>query len=148
MLHTLVKRIAQRAYQGGIRKNGGIKEVELDIKRKEMSIAQQKELLRRHQQLLENFLNHQYGKQCKKRKKNGTQHDSYSELDKFDFDEYLTLMKMCRKYKIEFMTTPFDVRFVEFFDKAGMNCVELMRSVRTSRESKNGCRSSLSTHGG
>ena len=59
------------------------------------------------------------------KKKNGTQHDSYSELDKFDFYEYLTLMKMCRKHKIEFMTTPFDVRFVEFFDKAGMNAFKV-----------------------
>ena len=59
------------------------------------------------------------------KKINGTQYDSYSELDKFNEQDYLSLMKICKKYRIEFMTTPFDVKFVDFFDKAGMKAFKV-----------------------
>ena len=46
-------------------------------------------------------------------KKKGTQYDSYSKLDGFNRKEYLQLIKLCKKYKIEFMSTPFDEDAVE-----------------------------------
>ena len=33
------------------------------------------------------------------KKINGTQYDSYSELDKFNEQDYLSLMKICKKYR-------------------------------------------------
>lgn len=53
-------------------------------------------------------------------KKNGTQYDSYSRLDKFGPEEYVKLFKLCEKYKIEFMSTPFDEDAVDMLDKIGM----------------------------
>ena len=41
-------------------------------------------------------------------KKNGTQHDSYSNLDSFNKNEYRQLINYCKKKKIEFLSTPFD----------------------------------------
>jgi len=41
-------------------------------------------------------------------KKDGTQYDSYSKLDSFDKEEYENLIELCKKYEIEFMSTPFD----------------------------------------
>ena len=35
-------------------------------------------------------------------KKFGTQHDSYSNLDKFNFEDYLYLFKYCKKKKLSF----------------------------------------------
>ena len=53
-------------------------------------------------------------------KKNGTQYDSYSRLDKFGPEEYLKLYNLCKKYNIEFMSTPFDEEAVDMLDKIGM----------------------------
>lgn len=53
-------------------------------------------------------------------KKNGTQYDSYSRLDKFGPTEYLKLFKLCKKYNIEFMSTPFDEDAVDMLLKIGM----------------------------
>ena len=53
-------------------------------------------------------------------KKNGTQFDSYSRLDKFGPEEYLKLYNLCKKYNIEFMSTPFDEEAVDMLDKIGM----------------------------
>ena len=53
-------------------------------------------------------------------KKNGTQYDSYSRLDKFGPVEYLKLFKLCKKYNIEFMSTPFDEDAVDMLLKIGM----------------------------
>ena len=41
-------------------------------------------------------------------KKNGTQYDSYSNLDSFTKNEYSQLINYCKKKKIEFLSTPFD----------------------------------------
>ena len=53
-------------------------------------------------------------------KKKGTQHDSYSRLDKFGSEEYKKLFKLCKKYSIEFMSTPFDIEAVDMLLKIGM----------------------------
>lgn len=51
------------------------------------------------------------------RKKNGSQHDSYSILDKFDIKEYQYLANYCKRKKIEFQSTPFDTKSVELLEK-------------------------------
>ena len=53
-------------------------------------------------------------------KKGGTQYDSYSKLDRFNKKEYLQLVKLCKKYKIEFMSTPFDVEAVDMLFDLGV----------------------------
>ena len=53
-------------------------------------------------------------------KKKGTQYDSYSKLDRFNKKEYLQLVKLCKKYKIEFMSTPFDVEAVDMLFDLGV----------------------------
>ncbi len=52
--------------------------------------------------------------------KDGSQFDSYSELDSFGLEEYIKLKKMCDKYKIEFLSTPFDEESVEILLKVGV----------------------------
>lgn len=54
------------------------------------------------------------------RKQNGTQHDSYSKLDSFNINEYLKLKRLCDKYKIEFLSTPFDEESVMMLKKIGV----------------------------
>ena len=54
-------------------------------------------------------------------KKKGTQYDSYKRLDKFGFNEYKFLKKLCDKYKIEFMSTPFDEESADMLQKIGVN---------------------------
>ena len=54
-------------------------------------------------------------------KKKGTQFDSYSRLDSFDKYEYSLLAKLCKKYKIEFMSTPFDEEAVDMLYNLGVN---------------------------
>jgi len=49
-------------------------------------------------------------------KQNGTQYDSYAELDKFPLEEYRRLAKYCRERGIEFLATPFDEEAVEFLE--------------------------------
>lgn len=56
----------------------------------------------------------------KELKKKGTQFDSYSRLDKFGPEEYLKLYKLCKKYNIEFMSTPFDEDAVDMLLNIGM----------------------------
>ena len=53
-------------------------------------------------------------------KKNGSQYDSYSKLDSFGLDEHIKIKKMCDKYNIEFMSTPFDNDSVDMLIKAGI----------------------------
>jgi hypothetical protein len=53
-------------------------------------------------------------------KKKGGQYDSYSRLDKFGFKEYKKLKKLCDKYKIEFMSTPFDIDSVDMLCDLGI----------------------------
>ncbi len=52
--------------------------------------------------------------------KNGSQYDSYKGLDSFNEEDYLKLSKLCKKYKIEFMSTPFDHGSVDMLAKIGV----------------------------
>ena len=54
--------------------------------------------------------------------KKGSQFDSYKRLDKFNFKEYQKLSNLCKKYKIEFMSTPFDLGTASF-DNVSMNAL-------------------------
>jgi N,N'-diacetyllegionaminate synthase len=51
----------------------------------------------------------------------GTQFDSYSALDAFGINEYIALKALCDKYKIEFMSTPFDNDSVDLLVTVGVN---------------------------
>ncbi len=53
-------------------------------------------------------------------KKNGTQHDSYSNLDSFNKNEYRQLINYCKKKKIEFLSTPFDEESANMLIEIGM----------------------------
>jgi N,N'-diacetyllegionaminate synthase len=53
------------------------------------------------------------------KKKIGTQYDSYSKLDIFNEKEYKKLVLLCNKYKIEFMSTPFDEAAVDMLVRIG-----------------------------
>lgn len=57
--------------------------------------------------------------------KKGTQYDSYKNLDSFNYNDYKILMDKCKKYKIEFLTTPFDTNFVNFFDKMNIKAFKV-----------------------
>jgi sialic acid synthase SpsE len=52
--------------------------------------------------------------------KNGSQFDSYSMLDSFEEKEYKNLIDLCKKYNIEFMSTPFDEGAVDMLVDIGM----------------------------
>lgn len=58
-------------------------------------------------------------------KKKGTQYDSYSTLDSFNYIEYKKLFNLCKKYKIEFMSTPFDTDAVKMLNKIGMKAFKI-----------------------
>jgi N,N'-diacetyllegionaminate synthase len=51
------------------------------------------------------------------KKKEGTQHDSYSVLDSFGFKDYQYLYNYCKKKNIEFQSTPFDIDSVKLLEK-------------------------------
>lgn len=51
---------------------------------------------------------------------NGTQFDSYSNLDKFGRFEYEQLVELCQKHEIEFMSTPFDTDSVDMLCEVGV----------------------------
>lgn len=53
-------------------------------------------------------------------KKSGSQYDSYKRLDGFNKREYEILFKLCKKYKIEFMSTAFDLESVDMLAGIGM----------------------------
>ena len=73
------------------------------------------------------------------KKAKGTQYDSYSILDSFNEKEYQKLFALCKKYKIEFMSTPFDTDSVKMLVRIGVkgfkiascdiNNYELLESV-------------------
>tara|TARA_B100001093_G_scaffold514950_1_gene590171 strand:+ start:291 stop:1343 length:1053 start_codon:yes stop_codon:yes gene_type:complete len=54
------------------------------------------------------------------KKKEGSQFDSYSNLDSFEEKQYLELIKLCKKYDIEFMSTPFDIESADMLVNLGM----------------------------
>jgi N,N'-diacetyllegionaminate synthase len=59
------------------------------------------------------------------KKKNGTQFDSYSNLDSFDHKEYKKLFDYCKKIKIEFQSTPFDLDSVKILKKLGVQTYKI-----------------------
>ena len=61
-------------------------------------------------------------------KKKGTQHDSYSLLDKFPLKHYPELIKTCRKYGVEFLSTPFDEESADALVKFGMKAIKVSSS--------------------
>lgn len=61
-------------------------------------------------------------------KKKGTQHDSYSTLDKFPLKHYPELIKTCKKYGIEFISTPFDEESAAALVKFGMKAIKVSSS--------------------
>jgi len=54
-------------------------------------------------------------------KKRGSQFDSYKRLDGFNKEDYEELISICKRYKIEFMSTPFDLESVDMLYKLGVN---------------------------
>lgn len=61
-------------------------------------------------------------------KKTGTQHDSYSLLDTFPLKHYPELIKTCKKYGIEFLSTPFDEESADALVKFGMKAIKVSSS--------------------
>lgn len=61
-------------------------------------------------------------------KKSGSQFDSYSELDKFPLKYYPELIKTCKKYGIEFLSTPFDEESVKALVDFGMKAIKISSS--------------------
>ena len=57
--------------------------------------------------------------------KEGTQYDSYKRLDGFNEPEYKILKKLCKRYKIQFMSTPFDNEAVDMLDRLGVSAFKV-----------------------
>ena len=57
--------------------------------------------------------------------KEGSQFDSYSHLDSFGEKEHHELKKLCDKYEIEFMSTPFDDEATDYLDRIGINAYKI-----------------------
>ena len=58
-------------------------------------------------------------------KADGSQHDSYSQLDSFEKEQYAELIKLCHKYGIEFLSTPFDYESVDMLVDLGMRAFKI-----------------------
>ena len=58
-------------------------------------------------------------------KQEGSQFDSYSELDKFGKSQYRELASYCRSKLIEFMSTPFDIESVDLLLELGVNAFKI-----------------------
>jgi N,N'-diacetyllegionaminate synthase len=61
-------------------------------------------------------------------KQDGTQYDSYSGMDKFPLKHYPELVKTCKKYGVDFLSTPFDEDSADFLVKLGMPAVKISSS--------------------
>ena len=59
------------------------------------------------------------------KKKKGTQYDSYSTLDGFNYKEYKKLYDYCKKIKIEFQSTPFDINSVKILERLGVKTYKI-----------------------
>jgi len=55
-----------------------------------------------------------------KEEKSKTQFDAYKKLDSFNKEEYRKLISLCKKNKIEFMSTPFDNKSVDMLYNLGV----------------------------
>ena len=51
----------------------------------------------------------------KKAEKENSQLKLYKRFDKFNDEDYLKIIKYCKKIKIDFIITPFDIDCVDFF---------------------------------
>jgi len=58
-------------------------------------------------------------------KKEGNQIDSYSILDSFGENEHIELKRLCDKYHIEFMSTPFDEESADYLNNMGMDAFKI-----------------------
>lgn len=65
--------------------------------------------------------------------KKGTQYDSYRtmDVDKFPLKHYPELIKTCKKYGIEFISTPFDEDSADALVKLGMKAIKVSSSDLT-----------------
>ena len=52
-----------------------------------------------------------------KKEKTKTQYELFTKFDKFNEKEYVSLAQYCKKIKIDFLSTPFDVISVNFLKK-------------------------------
>ena len=52
-----------------------------------------------------------------KKEKIKSQYELFSKYDKFEYADYYKLYKYCKKIKIDFLSTPFDLESVDFLDK-------------------------------
>lgn len=52
-----------------------------------------------------------------KKEKTKNQYELFKQYDHFEFNDYLKLSKFCKKIKINFASTPFDVQSVDMLDK-------------------------------
>ena len=57
--------------------------------------------------------------------KDGSQYDSYSQLDKFNEPEYKKMKQICDQHNIEFMSTPFDIDSVHMLKRLGVNAYKI-----------------------
>jgi len=57
--------------------------------------------------------------------KKGALYKSYQKVDKFNKTDYRILKKICQKYKIEFMSTPFDDYSVDMLDSLGVKAFKV-----------------------
>jgi sialic acid synthase SpsE len=55
----------------------------------------------------------------------GSQFDSYSKLDSFEYEQYVELKKICNVNNIEFMSTPFDYEAVNMLEKVGVSAYKM-----------------------
>lgn len=60
-----------------------------------------------------------------------TQHEAYSQLDKFPWRHYSELIKVCNEHNIEFLSTPFDYKAVDWLDGIGMKAFKVASSDLT-----------------
>ena len=65
----------------------------------------------------------------KVKSKKGSQFDSYAELDSFELEDYRILKKMCDKYGIEFLSTPFDEESVDILLKVGIKALKSLHVI-------------------
>ena len=57
--------------------------------------------------------------------KDGSQYDSYSLLDKFEYEDYVKLRNICVENEIEFMSTPFDLESLDLLENLGVSAYKI-----------------------
>ena len=59
----------------------------------------------------------------------GTQYDSYSQLDKLPLDTYYKIVETCKRHNIDFISTPFDEESADFLtEELGMKAIKVSSS--------------------